>query len=151
VLACGQQDEGHDLSLLAKLPLKCVTRIVKEDPVLRRRRKLVSALDRQLCVVEARIRGEHYSQVRKRKRVDAQGRQVVEEQHCILRPWFFERDNGWYVQCKFGNRAILLSHSSNAAFADSLEGVAGVLSVLRDAANSGELDLPILLMTKGRA
>ena len=81
----------------------------------------------------------------------AQGRQMVEEQHCIVRPWFFERDNGWYVQCKFGNRAILLSNSSNAAFADSLEGVAGVLSVLRDAANSGELDLPILLMTKGRA
>jgi hypothetical protein len=44
-----------------------------------------------------------------------------------------------------------ISNSSDAAFVDSLEGVAGVLSVLRDAANSGELDLPILLMTKGRA
>jgi hypothetical protein len=115
VLACGQQDEGHDLSLLAKLPLKCVTRSVKEDPVLRRRRKLVSALDRQLCVVEARIRGEHYSQVRKRRAVDAQGRQVVEEQHCIVRPWFLSETmagmfsaNSAIEPCQSATAAMLL-------------------------------------------
>lgn len=89
---------------------------------MRRRRKFVSALVCQLRVVEARIRGEHNSQARKRRTMDALGRQVGQEQHYTVRPWLFERGNGWYVRRK----------SDNAAFVDSLEGVAGgVVSAAR--------------------
>jgi hypothetical protein len=137
--------------LLAKLNLKSVERSAKRDPVQARRGKLVAALKDQQLVLEAMLEGEICGQGKRQSTVDADGERIDKIAQRTVRPWFFERDNGWYVQCKFGNRTLTISAKSNAVFVSRLEEVAEVLSVLQDAANSGEFDKAILLAKKSRA
>ena len=61
----------------------------------------------------------------------------------IVRPWFFEQDGGWYVQCRYGARVITADGTNNAVFVNSLADVAGVLDALLNAAAAGELDRAI--------
>ena len=63
--------------------------------------------------------------------------------HRRIRPWFFEQDGGWYVQCRYGARVITADGTNNAVFVNSLADVLGVLDALLNAAAGGELDTAI--------
>ncbi|UWR04999.1 hypothetical protein K3740_08235 [Ruegeria conchae] len=56
-----------------------------------------------------------------------------------VRAWFFEQDGGWYVQCKYGNKALALG-KGNAVYVKTLKDVATALDTLKAAAEVGELD-----------
>jgi hypothetical protein len=62
-----------------------------------------------------------------------------------VRPWFFEQDGGWYVQCRYGARVIAADGTNNAVFVKTLKDVAAVLAVFLAAAQAGELDPAIAL------
>jgi hypothetical protein len=130
---------GH----LAKLNFKEFTRNVQTDPVLVRRDKLMAAIDEQQKVLAAALKGESYviSVTRTRK---VEGENVRIEVERTVRPWFFEQDGGWYVQCKYGARPLRLSDKGNAAFVAKLDAVAAVLEALKLAAMSGELDAALV-------
>ena len=57
-----------------------------------------------------------------------------------MRPWFFEQDGGWHVQCRYGARVIAADGSNNAVFVKTLKDVGPVLDVFLSAAAAGELD-----------
>jgi hypothetical protein len=61
---------------------------------------------------------------------------------------FFEQDGGWYVQCKYGSRALELGKDGNAVFVKALADVEGALQALYAAAVAGELDAAIESMVK---
>ena len=130
---------GH----LAKLSFKEFTRNVQTDPVLVRRDKLMAAINEQQKVLAAALKGESYviSVTRTRK---VEGENVRIEVERTVRPWFFEQDGGWYVQCKYGARPLRLSDKGNAAFVAKLDAVAAVLEALKLAAMSGELDAALV-------
>jgi len=65
---------------------------------------------------------------------------VMVKTHRRIRPWFFEQDGGWYVQCRYGARVIAADGTNNAVFVKSLDEVAGVLDAFLNAAAAGELD-----------
>jgi hypothetical protein len=58
----------------------------------------------------------------------------------VVRSWFFAQDGGFYVQCKYGSKAIALSKDGNAIFVKQLSEVKPVLETLRSATENGELD-----------
>ena len=58
----------------------------------------------------------------------------------VVRSWFFAQDGGFYVQCKYGSKAIALSKDGNAIFVKQLSDVKPVLETLRSATENGELD-----------
>ena len=60
-----------------------------------------------------------------------------------MRSWFFERDGGVYIQCKYGSKALPLSKDGNAVFVKEIAEVKGVLETLRAVAQNGELDSAI--------
>ena len=68
------------------------------------------------------------------------GERVMVKTHRRVRPWFFEQDSGWYVQCRYGARVIAADGTNNAVFVKSLAEVAGVFDVFLNAAAAGELD-----------
>ena len=68
------------------------------------------------------------------------GERVLVKTHRRIRPWFFEQDGGWYVQCRYGARVITADGTNNAVFVKSLADVLGVLDALLNAAAAGELD-----------
>lgn len=138
------------MSYLAKLNLKTVQRVVQKDPVIARRDKLLAGITEQKLVLDAMMHGEQFEVRVKRWRNNEAGDRVLVEMNKRVRPWFFQQDNGWYVQCRYGSRVLNINGKCNAVFVDKLEDVAAVLTAFGDAANTGELDRAVLLAMKAR-
>ena len=139
------------MSVMAKLNLKSIERVATEDPVQARRRKLVAALDEQQLVLKAQLKGEVYGQTKKRWVKGANGERTQKERQRTVQPWFWERDAGWYVQCKYGSRTLTISGKSNAVFVAKLDEVGAVLDTLAKAVSAGELDKAIDAVTRSKA
>jgi acetylornithine/succinyldiaminopimelate/putrescine aminotransferase len=127
------------MSALAKLTVKTVTRTNKQDPVQQRRQKLMAGIEEQLKVAAAAVKGESYEVRRNTWAKNEQGEKVLVERMRKVRAWFFEQDGGWYVQCKYGSKALALG-KGNAVFVKALKEVEGALVALKAAAEAGELD-----------
>ncbi|WP_170532948.1 hypothetical protein [Ruegeria atlantica] len=138
------------MSNLSKLTVKSVIRCNKQDPVQHRRQKLVAGIEEQMNVVAAARKGESYDVAKRTWAKNEHGEQVLVEKMRAVRAWFFEQDGGWYVQCKYGSRALALG-KGNAVFVKSLQDVQGALATLKDATEAGELDEAIENMLKKRA
>jgi hypothetical protein len=128
------------MTALAKLTFKSVTRNTTRDPVIARREKLITALKEQKLVHAAALEGkDHHVEKTKWMNNEAGERVAVKTQRRV-RPWFFEQDGGWYVQCRYGARVIAADGRNNAVFVKSLKDVGDVLEVFLAAASAGELD-----------
>ena len=139
------------MSALAKLNLKTVQRTVKQDPVIARREKLVAAIEEQGRVLAAVLAGEEYTVKTMRWQTNEAGERVRVEHAKLVRAWFFEQDNGYYVQCRYGSRVLSINGKSNAVFVDKLDDVAGVLDAFEQAAKTGELDSAVAIVMKARS
>lgn len=128
------------MTALAKLNFKSVTRSTQRDPVVARRDKLVAGLKEQQLVYAAALKGEDHRVEKSRWMTNEQGERVLVKTHRRVRPWFFEQDGGWYVQCRYGARVIAADGNNNAVFVKSLKDVGPVLHVFLAAASAGELD-----------
>ena len=128
------------MTALAKLTFKSVTRNTTRDPVLARRDKLVAALKEQQLVHTAAMRGEVHQVEKPRWMNNEQGERVLVKTNRRVRPWFFEQDGGWYVQCRYGARVIAADGRNNAVFVKALKDVGDVLAAFLAAASAGELD-----------
>ena len=128
---------------LAKLTFKSVAKAVARDPVVARRDKLVSALEEQKSVLAAALEGQDHITERTKWMVNAEGQRVLVKTQRRVKPWFFEQDGGWYLQCRYGARVISVDGKNNAVFVKSLKDVASVLEALIAAARAGELDAVI--------
>ena len=104
------------MSHLSKLTIKTVSRKDTSDPVQARRNKLISAIEEQLKVAEAAIRGEQYVRTSPRWSKNEQGERVQVQHQRIVRSWVFAQDGGCYVLCKYGSKPIPLSKDGNAVF-----------------------------------
>ena len=118
------------MSTLSKFTLKTLAKAPQADPIQRRRDKLVAAIEVQKLVLAAAIKGETYTLPAKSESKPAKA----------VRPWFIAQDNGFYVQCRYGARPLLLDAKNNAVFVNKLDEVAAALAAFSAAAKSGELD-----------
>lgn len=128
------------MSSLAKFTIKAVTRQLALSPAEARRNKLVAGINEQMEVAEAALRGEQYAVTAPRWTQNESGERVRVQRQKVVRSWFFERDGGVYVQCKYGSKILPLSKDGNAIFVKQIADVKPVLEVLRAAVSSGELD-----------
>src|SRR6056297_2203789 len=131
------------MTALAKLNFKSVTRSTQRDPVVARRDKLVAGLKEQQLVYAAALKSEDHRVEKSRWMNNEQGERVLVKTHRRVRPWFFEQDGGWYVQCRYGARVIAADGTNNAVFVKTLKDVGAVLDVFLSAATEGELDTAI--------
>lgn len=139
------------MSALVKLNLKTAHRTVVKDPVGMRRDKLVAGIDEQLAALAAVLAGKTHTVDVRRAARNAEGeRQIVTVQKAV-RAWYFEQDGGYYVQCRYGTRVLMLHGKSNAVFVEKLEQIADVFGVFRVAALAGEFDKAVLLVMRSRS
>lgn len=136
------------MSYLAKLNLKTVQRVIQQDPVIARRNKLIAGIGEQKLVLEAAARGEAYEVDAKRWRSNDAGERVLVNVRKHVRAWFFQQDNGWYVQCRYGSRILNINGRNNAVFVNRLEEVAAVLEAFKAATECGEFDKAIVGVMK---
>lgn len=126
---------------LAKLTFKTVQRTgPQRDPAMERREKLAAAIDEQMLVHAARLKGEDYAVERSKWQTTEQGERVEVKTQRRINPWFFEQDGAWFVQCRYGARVVLINGTDNAVSARKLEDVPAVLKALKAAVAAGELD-----------
>ena len=116
---------------------------MKRDPIIARRDKLVAGLKEQKLVHAAALKKEDHRVERDKWMSNDMGERVLVKTHRRIRPWFFEQDGGWYVQCRYGARVIAADGNNNAVLVKTLEDVAVVLDAFLNAAAAGELDAAI--------
>jgi len=133
---------------LSKLTIKAVTRQNQLSPAEARRNKLLAGINEQMDVADAAMRGEQYAVTAPRWTKNEAGEKVRVQRQKVVRSWFFERDGGVYVQCKYGSKALPLSKDGNAVFVKQLADVKPVLEAFRTAASAGELDGAIAALMK---
>ena len=121
---------------LEKFTLKSLTRAVSKDPIAARRAKLVAAIETQKLVLAAATKGEAFT-----------GPPKGDEAGKVVRPWFVSQDGGWYVQCRYGARPLLIDGKNNAVFVQKQAEISGVLAALVAATAAGELDAAMAAVT----
>lgn len=138
------------MSSLAKFTIKPINRQIRISPIEARRNKLIAAIDEQLHVADAALRGEEYTVTLSRWGKNEVGEKVRVQRQKVVRSWFFAQDGGFYVQCKYGAKAISLSKDGNAIFVKQLADVKPVLETLRSATANGELDAYVAMAINSR-
>ena len=123
------------MSHFAKFTLKTLSTPQPLNPTEHRRAKLIAAIATQKQVLAAAIKGEQFMQQTKK------GERAV-------RAWFVAQDGGYYVQCRYGARALTLDGTANAVFVAKLADVASALTAFEAAVTSGELDKAIAETSK---
>jgi len=132
---------------LAKLNFTTVNRSSTRDPIIARRDKLLAGLKEQKLVHAAALKKQDHRVERHKWMTNELGERVMVKAMRRVRPWFFEQDGGWYVQCRYGARVIAADGTNNAVFVKSLAEVITVLDAFLNAAAAGELDAAIAKAT----
>lgn len=128
---------------LAKLNFITVNRSSTRDPIIARRDKLAAGLKEQKLVHAAALNKQDHRVERHKWMTNELGERVMVKAMRRVRPWFFEQDGGWYVQCRYGARVIAADGTNNAVFVKVLDDVISVLDAFLNAAATGELDVAI--------
>ena len=102
------------MSALVKLNLKTVKRVTEVDPVTARRDRLVAGLDEQLAGLAAAVAGKTHTVEVKRAVRNAEGLREVVTVLRQVRAWHFAQDGGYYVQCRYGTRVLMLHGNASA-------------------------------------
>lgn len=125
------------------LTFKTIERNRRESEIIARRQKLIVKLEEQQKVLEHHLKGERYVVTGPKWMRNNHGERVLVQKQHIIRPWFFERDGGYYLQVKYGTRILSVDGVHNAIFVASISDLSGVLSELIKATEAGELDAAI--------
>ena len=137
------------MTQLTKLTFKTVERVgAAKDPIQDRRNKIVAAIEEQQLVLAACLKGQDYAVEQKTFTKNEQGERIPQIRQRAVRPWFFEQDTGWYVQCRYGARVLLIDGKNNAVFVKKLDEVGSVMDAFKSAAQAGELDAAIAKATE---
>ena len=136
------------MASLKTLTFKTIERNRRESEIIARRRKLLLKLEEQQKVLEHHVKGEQYVVTGPKWMRNNHGERVLVQKQRVIRPWFFERDGGYYLQVKYGTRILSVDGVHNAIFVAAISDLSGVLSELIAATESGELDAAIAAALK---
>ena len=131
------------MASLKTLTFKTIERNRRESEIIARRRKLIVKLEEQQKVLEHHVKSGQYVVTRPKWMQNNHGERVLIEKQRIIRPWFFERDGGYYLQVKYGTRLLSVDGVHNAIFVEAISDLKGVLTELIKATEAGELDAAI--------
>ena len=138
------------MASLKTLTFKSIERNRRESEIKARRQKLIVKLEQQQTVLEHHMKGEQYVVTGPKWKRNNHGERVLVQKQRVIRPWFFERDGGYYLQVKYGTRVLSVDGVHNAIFVEAISDLSGVLSELIAATESGELDAAIAQTLKSK-
>ena len=128
---------------LKTLTFKTIERNRLESEIIARRHKLIVKLEKQQKVLEHHVKSEQYVVTGPKWMRNNHGERVLVQKQRVIRPWFFKRDGGYYLQVKYGTRILSVDGVHNAIFVEAISDLSGVLTELIAATESGELDAAI--------
>jgi hypothetical protein len=128
-------------SLLSTLKVIARPKSGKDDPVIRRREKLLAKLDQQLAMANALVNNETYTAYREKWQKNPEtGQKEKVKLPKQINPWFYKRNNEYFMEIRYSNKTIELSKGSHAISVGELDNLTKTISTVIDAVIAGELD-----------
>ena len=115
------------------------TRVVSVDPRIKRRSKMLEAIDLQIAICDAAAEGKQLMTTG-HKYVDTPEGRVKEEFQRPARSWARVAGDKKYIVVKYGNKDLPIAGTKNIIEVDDKLGMKGTFELLRQAAEAGELD-----------
>ena len=128
-------------SLLSSLKVTTRPEKTSDNPVLKRREKLLTKLDQQLAMATALTNGETYTAYREKwqKNPETGQQEKVRVAKNVAR-WFYKRNNQYFFEVRYANKALELSKGNHAIEVGELDNLIPTIKTVVDAVVAGELD-----------
>jgi hypothetical protein len=128
-------------SLLSSLKVTSRPEKTSENPLLKRREKLLSKLDQQLAMANALINDDTYTAYREKWQKNTEtGQQEKIRIPKNVAKWFYKRSNQYFFEVRYANKALELSKGNHAIEVGELTNLTKTISTVIDAVVAGELD-----------
>ncbi len=126
---------------LAKLTLVNESLTGRNDPVLRKRMRFSERLKEQQQMVAAMIHQQPFTKYESVWIADSDtGEKVKTEVPKIIKPWYWQADGMWYLECRYGNRRLKINDGMSIIKVGKLDNLVSVIGILLSAVEAGELD-----------
>lgn len=128
-------------TLLSKLSLTARPENTKDNPLLKRREKLLIKCDEQLAMATAHVAGETYTCFKEKWQVNPETN--VREKVRVpkqIKPWFYKRDNKYLLEIRYANKPLELQSDMHAIEVGEPEALVATIKTVIEAIVAGELD-----------
>ncbi|OBT04768.1 hypothetical protein A9267_17665 [Shewanella sp. UCD-FRSSP16_17] len=128
-------------SLLSSLKVTSRPEKTSDNPILKRREKLLSKLDQQLAMANALVNGESYTAYREKWQKNPEtGTQEKVRIPKNVSKWFYKRNNQYFFEVRYANKALELSKGNHAIEVGELDSLTQTITTVIDAVVAGEVD-----------
>lgn len=128
-------------SLLSSLKVTSRPEKTSDNPLLKRREKLLSKLDQQLAMANALINGETYTAYREKWQKNPEtGQQEKVQIPKNVAKWFYKRNNQYFLEVRYANKALELSKNNHAIEVGEQDNLVATIGTVIEAVVAGELD-----------
>ncbi len=113
----------------------------KNNPIIQKRESLLSQLNIQLAMANSLVDGEEYVHYREKWVTNADT--GVREKKLTpkrIKPWFYQRNNCYYLEVKVSNKPIELQKGKSAIEVGKQDDVPKAIKLVIEAVIAGELD-----------
>lgn len=130
--------------LLNSLKLSARPEKTRDNPLLKKREKLLLKLNQQLAMAQSHIAGETYTVYKEKWQKNAEtGQQEKIQIPKKVSPWFYKRNNQYFLEVRYGNKPLELSKGNHAIEIGEQENLVPTIETVIEAVVSAELD-PLL-------
>jgi len=131
-------------TLLSKLKLSTRPEKTKDNPLLKKREKLLIKLNQQLAMAQSHVAGETYTVYKEKwQKNEETGQQEKVQIAKKVSPWFYKRNNQYFCEVRYGNKPLELSKGNHAIKVGEQENLVQTIETVIEAVVAGELD-PLL-------
>jgi len=130
--------------LLSSLKLSTRPEKTRDNPILKKREKLLAKLDQQLAMARSHIAGEPYTVYKEKWQKNSEtGQQEKIQIPKKVSPWFYKRNNQYFFEVRYGNKPLELSKGNHAIEVGEQENLVPTIETVIEAVVAAELD-PLL-------
>ena len=103
-------------------------------------------MEEQLELARADLAGEHLEKMKRVYVTDDSGQRVAKQMAKKLRRWYWKNlDGSWFLELRYGNKAIDLSKGRYAIEVGSKEKLGDIIEEAMAAVRAGELDRALMV------
>ncbi len=129
------------MSHLSELTLINESLAKQDDPLIRKRMRLSERLREQQQMAAAMIDKQPFTKYESVWIADSEtGEKVRKEVPKTIKPWYWQADGTWYLECRYGNRRLKINDGMSIIKVGKLNNLVSVVGILLSAVEAGELD-----------
>jgi hypothetical protein len=129
------------MSILNKLSLTARPEKASENKTLRKREKLLTKLNQQLAMAQSHVAGETYTVYKEKwQKNEETGQQEKVQIPKKVSPWYYLRNNQYFVEVRYGNKPLELSKGNHAIEVGEKENLVETIETVIEAVLAGEVD-----------